>query len=230
MNLVLIILCFVVAISGVMFYLSWSISLGFYLRSVCCNRDKRGCVALTFDDGVDEVLTPPLLDLLDRYGAKASFFIIGEKAKRYPHIVEMIHQRGHSIGNHSMHHKGSFPMQSSEAIYREIEECNAAIESIIGERVRYFRPPFGVTNPMVGSAVRRSGLCSVGWSVRSFDTMNHSVERVVSRVIGQIQGGDIVLMHDNREGVLDLVERILRYLESNNYRVVSIDELLKESE
>ncbi len=217
----------VVALMGVMFYFSWSISLGVYLRSICCNREKRGCVALTFDDGVDPKLTPQLLDLLDRYDAKASFFIIGDKALRSPEIVRSIHERGHSIGNHSMFHKGSFPMQSSGAIYDEVMRCNATIESIIGDRVKYFRPPFGVTNPMVGDAIKRSKLCSVGWSIRSFDTMNHQVEDVARRVTTQIKGGDIVLMHDNREGVCELTERILGYLKSHNYRAVSIDELLK---
>lgn len=227
MTILLIIIC-VLALMGLLFYFSWSVSLGVYLRSECCNRSKKGCVALTFDDGVDEVLTPRLLELLDRYNAKATFFIIGEKARKYPHIVELIHRQGHSIGNHSMYHRGSFPMQSSGAIYSEIMECSAIIESIIGERVRYFRPPFGVTNPMVGSAVRRSGLRSVGWSIRSFDTMGHSVEDVERRVVKQIKGGDIVLMHDNRECVIELTERVLRYLESKNYIAVSIDELLKD--
>ncbi|MFR9572331.1 MAG: polysaccharide deacetylase family protein [Rikenellaceae bacterium] len=222
----LIIIC-VVALMGVLFYFSWSISLGVYLRSVCCNRSKKGCVALTFDDGVDEELTPKLLKLLDKYNAKATFFIIGEKARKHPHVVELIHRRGHAIGNHSMYHRGSFPMQSSGALYNEIMECSTVIESIIGERVRYFRPPFGVTNPMVGSAVRRSGLCSVGWSIRSFDTMGHPVEVVERRVVKQIKGGDIVLMHDNRECVIELTVRVLRYLERNSYRAVSVDELLK---
>ncbi len=225
MIILLIIVC-VVALMGLLFYFSWSISLGIYLRSACCNRSKKDCVALTFDDGVDVELTPRLLELLDRHSAKATFFIIGEKARKHPHIVEMIHRQGHSIGNHSMYHRGSFPMQSSGAVYREIMECSTVIESIIGERVRYFRPPFGVTNPMVGSAVRRSGLCSVGWSVRSFDTMGHPVEVVERRVLSQIRGGDIVLMHDNRDCVIELTERILRLLKDNNYRAVSIDELL----
>lgn len=217
-----------VVILTLLFYFSWSISLGVYLRSVCSNRAKRECVALTFDDGVDCELTPKLLDLLDRYGAKGSFFIIGSKGGECPEIVRMIHERGHSIGNHSMWHKGTFPMQWSGDIYAEIEECSTILSSIIGERVRYFRPPFGVTNPMIGSAVRRLGLTSIGWSVRSYDTMGHSAEVVVQRITKQIEGGDIVLMHDNRECVLEITEATLKYLQANGYRAVSIDELLQK--
>ena len=158
---------------------------------------------MTFDDGVDSVLTPQVLDVLDRYGAKATFCIIGEKAVANPEMIKVIIGRGHTIVNHSMYHKGSFPML-----------------------VKYFRAPFGVTNPMVGRAVRRAGLQSIGWSIRSFDTMGHSVEVVEKRVTSQIKGGDIILLHDNRECVVELTERILIFIRDNGYKAVSIDRLL----
>lgn len=210
-----------------LFYFSWSISLGVFLKSICYNREARECVALTFDDGVDAILTPQVLDILDRYGAKATFCIIGEKAVINPEIVKVIIDRGHTIVNHSMYHKGSFPMQSAKAIYSEIIACNRALEEATGEQVKYFRPPFGVTNPMVGRAVRRAGLQSIGWSIRSFDTMGHSVEVVEKRVVSQIKGGDIILLHDNRVCVVELTERILIFIRDNGYKAVSIDELLQ---
>ena len=181
---------------------------------------------MTFDDGVDSVLTPQVLDVLDRYGAKATFCIIGEKAVANPEMIKVIIGRGHTIVNHSMYHKGSFPMQSTEAIYREIIACNKALKEATGVLVKYFRPPFGVTNPMVGRAVRRAGLQSIGWSIRSFDTMGHSVEVVEKRVTSQIKGGDIILLHDNRECVVELTERILIFIRDNGYKAVSIDRLL----
>ncbi len=213
----------------VLFYMSWSISLGVYLRSICHNREKEDCVAITYDDGVDEILTPQLLDLLDQYGAKASFFVVGERAVKHPDIVRDIVKRGHTIGNHSMCHKGTFPARRTDVIYNEIEECNNTLEGIIGAKVEYFRPPFGVTNPMVGVAVRRAELQSIGWSIRSYDTMNHSVDVVKERVLREIKGGDIILMHDNREGVLQITEQILIFLHRGGYRAVVIDDLLNKA-
>ncbi len=225
-SLLIIALC--IGLSALAFYFSWSISLGIYLRSICHIRQAKDCVALTFDDGVDECLTPQLLDILDSYNAKATFFIVGNKAQQYPHIVRDISNRGHSIGNHSMYHRGNFPARWANVIYNEIVQCSEALEEIVGYKIKYFRPPFGVTNPMLGSAVRRSQLISIGWSIRSYDTLGHEIERVERRVCKAIRGGDIVLLHDNRQGVLELTERILSFLNSKNYRAVSIEELLKE--
>ena len=221
-----IILFVIIGVSIWLFYLSWSISIGFYLKSICHNRAAKELISLTFDDGVDPVFTPKLLDVLDRYEAKATFFIIGDKALLHPNLLLMIGDRGHTIGNHSMHHRGSFPMQSTKAICNEIMACNCALENISGKKINYFRPPFGVTNPMIGRAVRQSSLRSIGWSIRSFDTLGYSVEMVAKRVAKQIKGGDIVLLHDNRENVVELTERILRYINENGYKAVSIDELL----
>ena len=221
-----IILTIFILVSLILFYFSWSISLGFYLRSICHNRDAKGLISLTFDDGIDPILTPQVLEVLDKYGAKATFFIIGEKVSSYPHIVRMIVEKGHVIANHSMYHKGSFPMQRTKSIYDEIVACSKALEEVSGVQVKYFRPPFGVTNPTIGRAVRRSGLISVGWSIRSLDTMGQPVDVVESRVVKQIRGGDIILLHDNRECVVELTERILIYIYKNGYNAVSIDELI----
>ena len=223
-----IILILIIVVSVILFYFSWNMSLGVYLNSVCHNREAKGLIALTFDDGVNPILTPQVLEVLDKYGAKATFFIVGERARSYQHIVRMILERGHTIANHSMHHRGNFPVQSSKTIYDEIIACNEVLKEASGMDVKYFRPPFGVTNPMIGRAVRRSGLTSIGWSIRSFDTIGQPIEVVEGRVIKQIRGGDIVLLHDNRECVVELTERILKYLNENGYKAVSIDELLSK--
>lgn len=213
---------------AILTYGSFSISSGIYLRSLCRQSSTNDEIAITFDDGVDPIITPKVLAVLDRYGAKATFFIIGSKAEKYPEIVREIERRGHNIGNHSFHHNGRFPLQSSDSIIAEITKCTEVLESILKRPITLFRPPFGITNPMVGKGVRRCGLTSIGWSIRSLDTLGHPLERVAKRVIRQIEAGKIILLHDNREGAEILLDKILTYTESRGLRCVTINELFKK--
>ncbi len=204
----------------------FNISSGIYLKSLCRVRvDKRGVIALTFDDGVDPEITPKVLEVLDKYGAKATFFIIGEKAESHPELVRDIAQRGHSIGNHTLYHNWRFPLQKSEDIYAEIVKCNAILEQILGRKITLFRPPFGVTNPLIANALKRSGLSSIGWSIRSLDTLGQPLERVESRVVRQLSSGKVVLLHDNRVGADLLLERIMPHIASMGLRCVTVEEL-----
>ncbi len=214
----------------ILIYMSCSISAGIYLKSICRNRTALSSVSLTFDDGVDNIITPKILDVLKRYGAKGTFFIIGDKAKEHPDLVKRIVAEGHQIGNHSMHHKWSFPIGTTQKIYNEIMECNRILEDITERKNIYFRPPFGVTNPTLARAVRKSGLISIGWSIRSLDTMGMSIDKVENRVIKRLKGGDIILLHDNRAGGEQLVERILIKLRERELKAVTVEELIKTKE
>ncbi len=216
-----------IVVPTTLFYLSWKIELGAYIRCVCSRPEVSDAIALSYDDGVDPQLTPALLDLLEQSGAKATFCIIGDKALKYPDIVRDIAAKGHTIVNHSMHHRGTFPMQSTKSMVAEIERCSATLEAITAERVAYFRPPFGVTNPMVARAIKQSGLIGLGWNIRSYDTLGHSVERVTKRVISRIKGGDIILLHDNRETVIEITQRLLTYFNDNGLRAISVEQLLR---
>ncbi|MFR9650618.1 MAG: polysaccharide deacetylase family protein [Rikenellaceae bacterium] len=215
-------------IISILTYGAFSISSGIYLRSLC--RVRSGAddeIAITFDDGVDPQITPKVLDMLDRYGAKATFFIIGERALKHPELVREIARRGHSIGNHTQYHRGSFPLQSSAKIYAEIALCSEVLEEILESKITLFRPPFGVTNPMVARAVKRSGLTSIGWSIRSLDTLGQPLERVEQRVVSRLSKGKVILMHDNREGAEMLLEKILKQIASLGLRCVTVDKLFK---
>ena len=223
--------------SVILFYCSYSISAGVYLKSLCHNREKDGVIAITFDDGVDPNITPKVLDTLKRYNAKATFFIIGSKAVQYPELVKRIVEEGHNIGNHSYYHRGVFPSQSNKLIFEEIEKCSKVLESITKERVRFFRPPFGVTNPNVASPVKRLGLISIGWSIRSLDTVKQPREVVAKRVNNKINkrlkkdinnrviSGEVVLLHDNREGAQVLLTLILENIKEKGLKAVTVSEL-----
>ncbi len=217
----------ILVVVAILSYGSISISSGIYLKTLCRQSGAEGEFAITFDDGVDPVITPQVLDTLDRHGAKATFFIVGERAELYPELVAEIDRRGHSVGNHSFYHRGSFPMQRQSVIEREIKACGVILQSILGREVKLFRPPFGVTNPMIAGAVKSCGLTVVGWSVRSFDTMGHPLERVEKRVVTQLKSGSILLLHDNREGAEVLLDRILNYTDGVGLRSVTIEKLFK---
>lgn len=221
MIVVIIVLC----VCAVMFYGSYSVENSFYLKSLCRGGDSSAGVAITFDDGVDPVMTPKVLEVLSRYNAKATFFIIGEKACRHPEIVKQIVDGGHIVGNHSYYHQAYFPMKSSGAIHREIEMCSEALKSITGEDVVFFRPPFGVTNPMIGRAVGQSGLTSIGWSIRSLDTMGGDKDRIYSRVTRKLKAGSVVLLHDNLDGADLLLDAVLSEMQNKELEAITINEL-----
>ncbi len=219
-----IIVLFVVIIS-MLIYASFSIGAGFYMKSLCCNEEVKDAISITFDDGVNPDITPKVLDVLRKHNVKATFFVIGENVRANGDILKMVVDEGHLIGNHSYSHKWNLPFRSSSYILNEIRMCNDCVEPIYGEKIRFFRPPFGVTNPNIAKGVRRGGLISVGWSVRSLDTTRISRERVKERVLGRIKGGDVVLLHDNREYADLLLNEIILGVKERGLRIVTIDEL-----
>ncbi|MEG1036961.1 MAG: polysaccharide deacetylase family protein [Mucinivorans sp.] len=221
----MIIITIVIVVCAVMFYGSYSVAHSFYLKSLCRGGDSSMGVAITFDDGVDPVMTPKVLRVLHRYGAKATFFIIGDKARQYPELVKQIVDGGHTVGNHSYYHQPYFPMKSSSAMCREIEMCSETLKSITGQDVVFFRPPFGVTNPMVRRAADQSGLTSIGWSIRSLDTMGGAQDQIYSRVTRKLKTGSVVLLHDNLDGAEALLDAILSQMQSKGLRSITINEL-----
>lgn len=152
-------------------------------------------IALTFDDGPAEY-TEEILDILKKENVKATFFLIGKNIEGNEHIVKRMNEEGHLIGNHSFYHGKNFDWQSSKSMMKEIEETNDSIEKITGKRPVYFRPPFGVTNPNLAKAIAQTGMKSVAWNIRSFDTMAKSEEKLLKRLLTQSKANSIILLHD----------------------------------
>lgn len=157
-------------------------------------------MALTFDDGPNDPHTLRLLELLDRHGAKASFFLIGRYVRQRPDIARAIEAAGHAIGNHTYNHPNLI-FVSEQRLRQELEDCNKALEDALGRPVQWFRPPFGGRRPMVLSTARVFGMQPVMWSVTGFDWNAKSSESVVQKVSRQVeahghQRGEIVLLHD----------------------------------
>ncbi len=218
----------ILVLMGFLVYASASIGSGVYVKALCHGKTDQPVVALTFDDGPDEDMTPKVLDVLRRHGVRATFFLVGEKAARNPETVRRILKEGHLIGNHTWSHSPFFPIWNFSKVERELEETGRVVENMTGKRMKLFRPPFGVTNPVIGRAVRHKEYVTVGWSVRSLDTdLKCSRETVCRRVMDRMHNGAVVLLHDRLPEADRLLEMILQNLEKSGMRVVGTDELLE---
>jgi peptidoglycan/xylan/chitin deacetylase (PgdA/CDA1 family) len=206
----------------------------FYLPIV--SRGRRGArgVALTFDDGPDPQVTPAVLDLLDRHGAKATFFVIGAKAARHPDLVAAILRRGHTIGNHSQNHPPFLMLQGRRAIAREVASAQAALAPF-GIVPLAFRPPVGITNPDLRRVLLDHGMFCVNFSCRARDFANRRVAGLARRVLGKARPRDIILLHDTAphgapvEDLLAEFERLLAGLDRRGLEIEPLAVLLGRS-
>lgn len=155
-----------------------------------------GAVALTIDDGPDPELTPRVLDLLDAAGARASFFCIGARARRHPRLIAEIVRRGHAVENHSEHHRHTFSLLGPRAMLREIATAQATLAERAGEAPRFFRAPAGLRNPWLDPILHRLDLRLASWTRRGFDTRERNPARVRTRLLRDLDAGDILLLHD----------------------------------
>ncbi len=206
-------------------YASADISSGVYLDALCRIKTSRRCVALTFDDGPNPTTTPKILAVLRQYQIKAAFFCIGEQAEKYPEIVRQIVAEGHLVGNHTNTHRGSFPLWGKRRMQADIERCSQTLSRITHEPIGYFRPPFGVTNPTIWRVIRHLGLSTVGWSVRSYDTMSTPRSKVLRRIMRGVGNGAIILLHDRISGNELLLDELITTLRAENYSIERFDKI-----
>jgi peptidoglycan/xylan/chitin deacetylase (PgdA/CDA1 family) len=186
-------------------------------------------VAITFDDGPHPDKSAKILEVLEHFDSQATFFLIGSRLEGNENVVKLMSQSGHSIGNHSFSHSNLFPIYSSRKINFEIKETNRLLESITGKRITFFRPPFGVTNPRISRGLKGQSLKVIGWSIRSFDTRNEPAEKVVNRIMKKIRGGDIILLHETSDHILEILEMLLSKLKKMDMTFVGMDQLMKET-
>lgn len=174
-----------------------------------------GNVWLTIDDGPSDD-TRPILDLLDCHDARATFFLVGERAAARPQLVREILDRGHSLGNHSHSHpQAHFWALGPGRMAREIGSCQQALAGISGTPPRWYRSVVGMTNPFVAAVLKRHGLTRVGWSARGFDGVDCQPQKVIERISADLAPGAIVLLHEGAAhghnlAILDAVLQQLR--------------------
>jgi peptidoglycan/xylan/chitin deacetylase (PgdA/CDA1 family) len=218
----------VVGYVGAQVYGSSVLSFGFYLPVLWRGNETSDAVALTFDDGPVAGRTEKILDILRQHETPAAFFCIGKRVEAHQQLVHRMHDAGHLVANHSFYHRTTFDLQSAAAIGTELQTTDQAIERAIGVKPIYFRPPFGVTNPMVASAVRKGKYKTIGWSIRSLDTVISDPERLLRRITRSLKGGDIILLHDHGPCTVDILSDLIKQISALGLKIVRVDELLNE--
>lgn len=183
-------------------------------------QEKR--IAITFDDGPHPRLTYELLDLLDQYEAKATFFVLGNRVKFYPNIVQEIAKRKHELGNHSYSHR-SFTSLNFEDILHEIGTTSDLIKEASGQYPTLLRPPYGSYNDLVKEATH---LPIVLWNIDSLDWKIKSPDVIAQHVLQDAGPNKIILMHDIHKQSIDAVKIILETLTQEGYKFVTISDIL----
>lgn len=206
-------------------YCSANICSQAYIKTYCKSdtRDKK--IAITFDDGPDSEITPKVLEILDEFAVKATFFCIGNQIEKNKELLKLVNSKGHFIGNHSYSHEFWFDLYPANKMQEDIEKTNGLIFETIGKKTKLFRPPYGVTNPSLKKAIKDLGFNTIGWSIRSLDTVSKT-EKTIKRIKKKLSLGDIILFHDNREQIVPILKEFLTYAKTEGYKIVPLDELL----
>jgi peptidoglycan/xylan/chitin deacetylase (PgdA/CDA1 family) len=191
-------------------------------------RERSGrMIALSYDDGPSPANTPELLEIFAAAGARATFFVVGSEVARHPALAARIGRAGHELGNHSHSHANPRDLDD-EGLRLEMELGTRAIAQAAAPPT-LFRPPFGKRPRASARVCAPLGLTSVLWSLDSGDTMPFTASRIAGEVVGRVQPGDIVLMHDGgerRQRTIDATRQIVTELSARGYRFVTVSELL----
>ena len=149
----------------------------------------------------------------------AIFFVIGKNAIKYPEIVREIIKRGHLIGGHTLHHPTNFGTLGLTHVEEEIMEGIKAIEGIISQKITLFRPPLGVSNPIIAAIVKKNNLQVVGWNIRSYDTINKDAQKMLNRITHQIKDGSSILLHDRVKNTVAILPEILKDIQNKKLNI-----------
>ena len=211
---------------SVLFCGSYFIQWRFFLKSICSVNTREKYIALSFDDGPADTKTARILDILKDNNIEAAFFCIGKNMPANEELVKRISREGHMIGNHSYSHHLLFDLFSSRKMLDDLQQMSRACLDITGLSPRFFRPPFGVTNPNLKKAVLRGGFISIGWSIRSYDTVIRNEERLRNKILASLRPGAILLLHDTSETTILILAGLLKSIRERGYQVIRLDKMI----
>nr|WP_306693952.1 polysaccharide deacetylase family protein [Streptococcus didelphis] len=177
---------------------------------------------MTFDDGPNPATTPQVLSLLEKYHAKATFFMMGSKIPGNESLVKKVADAGHEIANHSYDHPDLTKLNDQQIKY-QINTTNEAISKVIGKRPIYLRPPYGATNDRVRQL---AGLTEILWTVDTRDWENRNTNAIMTNIKQQLHPGGIILMHDIHQTSVNALPSVLDYLQKEGYTCVTVSVLM----
>lgn len=182
-------------------------------------------IALTFDAAWGNEDTQQIIDILGKYGVKATFFIVGEWADKYPEDVKAFAAAGHSIQNHSDTHPHMTKL-SGDSITTEITGCNQKLKALTGKDPVYFRAPYGDYDSSTVSGAETLGMETIQWDVDSLDWKGLIAAQIVQRVTEKVQPGSIILCHNGAKNILEALPLFIEPLQSQGYQFVTLEELI----
>ncbi len=194
----------------------------------CVQRDDKA-VSLTFDAAWGNEDTETLINILGKYGLKATFFVVGDWVDKYPESVKQLHDAGHEVMSHSNDH-AHFSKLTQQQIIDNINDCNDKIEAVTGVRPSLFRAPYGEYDDHVISTVNSMGIHTIQWDVDSLDWKEISAAEIQSRVMKRVKPGSIVLFHNAAKHTPEALPAIIEYLLGEGYTPVPVSELILEGE
>ena len=211
---------------GISFGMSFKIWSGFHMKAYCHGNRQEKKIALTFDDGPERRPTAAILDVLKAEKVSATFFCIGHKLNGSEELIRRIYDEGHLVGSHSFSHSDWFDFFGPGQMRREFDQTSILFEGIIQKRPRFFRPPYGVINPMVKKALKNTGYYLIGFSNRAYDTSMKKPEKILNRLKRNLKPGDIILLHDTVSCIPEVLKTFIPYAKENGYSFVPLDKLL----
>ena len=225
----------ITAVATAAYYATYAVRSQWLGPTVWRGRTDTGAVALTFDDGPSED-TERVLDVLDEYGLRATFFMTGRQVESLPQTARRVVAEGHEVGNHSYSHP-IFLYRTPRETRQQLERTQAVITKTVGISPKLARPPCGVRTPAYFRAAEKLGLRTVQWDVAGFDWKTRSAKQIAHEVLRRVVPGSIILLHDgDSEGKQDRRETvvalplIIEGLRARGLKVVPLTEMLMESE
>lgn len=182
-------------------------------------------VAISFDAAWGDEFTDDILDTLDKYNVKTTFFLVGFWVDKYPDWVKEMHERGHEVGNHSSTHPHMSKLSKAD-IAKELKVTGDKIFEITGVQPTVFRPPFGDYNNLLIETAEELGYYTIQWDVDSLDWKEMGVQPVVDRVTRNVKNGSIILFHNNAKYVAEFLPLVLERLQEQGYKIVPISDLI----
>ena len=193
----------------------------------CVERSDK-VISISFDAswGADKTLS--ILDLLDQYNVKTTFFLVGGWVDKYPDMLKEIVSRGHEIGNHSDTHVHMSKLNAQQ-IRTELDDMSDKVEELTGIRPALFRPPYGEYNDLVISQARAEGYECVQWSIDSLDWKDRGTQDIIKQCTYRVDNGDIVLFHNDSNDIVNALPAILQHYQGLGYSIIPVSKILLDA-
>lgn len=202
---------------------SYRVDSQFYMRVLCDGQTGKNLMALSFDDGPHPEHTAAILDILKVKQVPAAFFCIGKNIPGQEALLQRMVAEGHLVGNHSYGHQALFDLYPAARMEQDLQQMNALVESVVQLRPRLFRPPYGVTNPNLATAVRKTGMTPVGWNIRSLDTVAKDGPALLDRIRRRFRKDGIILLHDTMAITRQILPELIDTARREGYEFVRPD-------